>query len=147
MEDTRKYFDYKLAYDGYKRVKELLDKGGIQAVIDNDEFDMNYGATIEDLKENGFIPINAFGYNATIYIFDKNFDTDNEEIDLYVSGDIDIYSYSGGDDTLCINDNLDITQRIIDLVNYARANNYQLSDLYAEYDSLIIVLKEITKEV
>ena len=26
MEDTRKYFDYKLAYDGYKRVKELLDK-------------------------------------------------------------------------------------------------------------------------
>ena len=30
MEDTRKYFDYKLAYDGYKRVKELLDKGGIQ---------------------------------------------------------------------------------------------------------------------
>lgn len=147
MEDTRKYFDYKLAYDGYKRVKELLDKGGIQAVIDNDEFDVNYGATIEDLKENGFIPINAFGYNATIYIFDKNFDTDNEEIDLYVSGDIDIYSYSGGDDTLCINDNLDITQRIIDLVNYARANNYQLSDLYAEYDSLIIVLKEITKEV
>ena len=147
MEDTRKYFDYKLAYDGYKRVKELLDKGGIQAVIDNDEFDVNYGATIEDLKENGFIPINAFGYNATIYIFDKNFDTDNEEIDLYVSGDIDIYSYSGGDDTLCINDNLDITQRIIDLVNYARANNYQLSDLYAEYDSLKGVLKEITKEV
>ena len=25
MEETRKYFDYKLAYDGYKKVKELAD--------------------------------------------------------------------------------------------------------------------------
>lgn len=97
MEDTRKYFDYKLAYDGYKKVKELLDKGGIQAVIDNDEFDVSCGATIEDWKENGYIPINAFGYNATIFISDKNFDTNNKENDWYVSGEVDIYSYSGGD--------------------------------------------------
>ena len=147
MEETRKYFDYELAYEGYKKVKELLENGGIQAVIDNDEFDVSFGATIEDWKENGYIPINAFGYNATIFINDRNFDTNNKENDWYVSGEVDIYSYGGGDDTIYINDNLDITQRIIDLVNYARANNYQLSDLYAEYDSLINVLKKITKEV
>ena len=143
MEETRKYIDYKLAYDGYKKVKELLDKGGIQAVIDNDEFDVSYGATIEDWKENGYIPINAFGYNATIVINDRNFDTSNKENDWYVSGEVDIYSYDGGDDTIYINDNISITQRIIDLVDYARANNYQLSDLYAEYDSLKNVLAEI----
>ena len=145
MEDTRKYFDYELAYDGYKKVKELLDKGGIQAVIDNDEFDVSYGATIEDWKENGYIPINAFGYNATIVINDRNFDTSNKENDWYVSGEVDIYSYGGGDDTICINDINDIKDRIMNLINYARANNYQLSDLYAEYDSLISVLKELNE--
>ena len=73
MKETRKYFDYELAYEGYMRAKELLDKGGIQAVIDNDEFDVSCGATIEDWKENGYIPINAFGYNATIVINDRKF--------------------------------------------------------------------------
>lgn len=146
MEDTRKYFDYKLAYDGYKRVKELLDKGGIQAVIDNDEFDVSCGATIEDWSCNGYIPIVASGYNATIYISDKNFDTNNKENDWCVSGEVDIYSYSGGDDNIFINDNLTIIQRIIGLVDYARANDYALSDLYAEYDSLMSVLREIEEE-
>lgn len=146
MEETRKYFDYELAYEGYKKVKELLENGGIQAVIDNDEFDVSFGATIEDWKENGYIPINAFGYNATIFINDRNFDTNNKENDWYVSGEVDIYSYSGGDDNIFINDNLTITQRIIDLVDYARANDYALSDLYAEYDSLKSVLELIAKE-
>ena len=36
MEETRKYFDYELAYEGYMRAKELLENGGIQAVIDED---------------------------------------------------------------------------------------------------------------
>lgn len=147
MEETRKYFDYELAYEGYIKVKELLENGGIQAVIEDEEFNISCGATIEEWSCNGYIPIVASGYNATIYISDRNFDTDNEENDWYVSGEVDIYSYSGGDDNIFINDNLTITQRIIDLVDYARANNYQLSDLYAEYDSLKGVLKEITKEV
>ncbi len=147
MEETRKYFDYELAYEGYTKVKELLENGGIQAVIEDEEFDISCGATIEEWSCNGYIPIVASGYNATIYISDRNFDTNNEENDWYVSGEVDIYSYSGGDDNIFINDNLTITQRIIDLVDYARANDYQLSDLYAEYDSLKGVLKEITKEV
>ena len=145
MEDTRKYFDYKLAYDGYKKVKELLDKGGIQAVIDNDEFDVSCSATIEDWKENGYIPINAFGYNATIFINDRNFDTNNKENDWYVSGEVDIYSYSGGDDTIYINDISNIKDRIMNLINYAKINNYTLNDLYAEYDSLISVLKKLNE--
>ena len=80
MEDTRKYFDYELAYDGYKKVKELLENGGIQAVIDNDEFDISGGGTIADWVCNGYVPIYACGYNATIYINDKNFDTDNKKM-------------------------------------------------------------------
>lgn len=147
MEETRRYFDYELAYEGYIKVKELFENGGIQAVIEDEEFDISCGATIEEWSCNGYIPIVASGYNATIYISDRNFDTNNEENDWYVSGEVDIYSYSGGDDNIFINDNLTITQRIIDLVDYARANDYQLSDLYAEYDSLKGVLKEITKEV
>ena len=143
MEETRKYFDYELAYEGYIKVKELLENGGIQAVIEDEEFDISGGATIEEWSCNGYIPIVASGYNATIYISDRNFDTNNEENDWYVSGEVDIYSYSGGDDNIFINDNLTITQRIIDLVDYARANDYALSDLYAEYDSLKSVLAEI----
>lgn len=145
MEDTRKYFDYKLAYDGYKKAKELLDKGGIQAVIDNDEFDVSCGATIEDWKANGYIPINAFGYNATIFINDRNFDTNNKENDWYVSGEVDIYSYGGGDDTIYINHISDIKDRIMNLINYAKINNYTLNDLYAEYDSLVSVVKELNE--
>ena len=143
MEETRKYFDYELAYEGYTKVKELLENGGIQAVIEDEEFDISCGATIEEWSCNGYIPIVASGYNATIYISDRNFETNNEENDWYVSGEVDIYSYSGGDDNIFINDNLTITQRIIDLVDYARANDYALSDLYAEYDSLKSVLAEI----
>lgn len=143
MEETRKYFDYELAYEGYTKVKELLENGGIQAVIEDEEFDISCGATIEEWSCNGYIPIVASGYNATIYISDRNFDTNNEENDWYVSGEVDIYSYSGGDDNIFINDNLTIIQRIIDLVDYARANDYALSDLYAEYDSLKSVLAEI----
>lgn len=146
MEETRKYFDYELAYEGYKKVKELLENGGIQAVIDNDEFDVSFGATIEDWKENGYIPINAFGYNATIFINDRNFDTNNKENDWYVSGEVDIYSYGGGDDTIYINDNISITNRIMGLVDYARKNGYTLDDLYKEYDSLKSVLELIAKE-
>lgn len=143
MEETRKYFDYELAYEGYTKVKELFENGGIQAVIEDEEFNISCGATIEEWSCNGYIPIVASGYNATIYISDRNFDTNNEENDWYVSGEVDIYSYSGGDDNIFINDNLTITQRIIDLVDYARANDYALSDLYAEYDSLKSVLAEI----
>lgn len=145
MEDTRKYFDYKLAYDGYKKVKELLENGGIQAVVDNDEFDISGGGTIADWVCNGYVPIYAFGYNATIFINDRNFDTNNKENDWYVSGEVDIYSYSGGDDSIFINDISDIKDRIMNLINYAKINNYTLNDLYAEYDSLISVLKELNE--
>ena len=145
MEETRKYFDYELAYEGYMRAKELFENGGIQAVIDNEEFDISCGGTIADWSCNGYIPIVASGYNATIYISDRNFDTDNEENDWYVSGEVDIYSYSGGDDSIFINDISDIKDRIMNLINYAKINNYTLNDLYAEYDSLISVLKELNE--
>ena len=137
MEETRKYFDYELAYEGYMRAKELLENGGIQAL--EEEFE-----EVGD-RANGYTTFYGADYNTWVYVSNINFDTDLQE-EWQITGEVDIISYGEGNDTLFINDNLDITQRIIDLVNYARANNYQLSDLYAEYDSLKSVLKEITKE-
>ena len=138
MEETRKYFDYELAYEGYMRAKELLENGGIQAL--EEEFE-----EVGD-RANGYTTFYSTDYNTWVYLSNINFDTDLQE-EWQTTGEVDIYSYSGGDDNIFINDNLTITQRIIDLVDYARANDYQLSDLYAEYDSLKGVLKEITKEV
>ena len=138
MEDTRKYFDHKWAHAGTMRAKALLEDGGIQAL--EEEFEETGD------RANGYTTFYGADYNTWVYVSNINFDTDLQE-EWQTTGEIDIISYGEGDDTLFINDNLDITQRIIDLVNYARANNYQLSDLYAEYDSLISVLKKITKEV
>ena len=134
MEDTRKYFDYKLAYEGYMRAKELLENGGIQAL--EEEFEETGD------RANGYTTFYGADYNTWVYVSNINFDTDLQE-EWQITGEVDIYSYSGGDDNIFINDNLTITQRIIDLVDYARANDYALSDLYAEYDSLKSVLAEI----
>ena len=138
MEETRKYFDYELAYEGYMKAKELLENGGIQAL--EEEFEETGD------RANGYTTFYGADYNTWVYVYNINFDTDLQE-EWKITGEVDIISHRGGNDTLFINDNLYITQRIINLVNYARANNYQLSDLYAEYDSLKGVLKEITKEV
>lgn len=139
--EERKYFDYDLAYEGYKKIKELLDKGGIQEVVDDDDFDICGGGTdfvgsVEQWACNGYIPINAFGYNVTIYINDRNFDTDNKENDWYVSGEVDIYSYGGGDDTLYINDLSSIEERINELLDYAKINEYTIEDYEKELKSL-----------
>ena len=134
MEETRRYFDYELAYEGYMRAKELLENGGIQAL--EEEFE-----EVGD-RANGYTTFYSADYNTWVYVSNINFDTDLQE-EWQITGEVDIISYSGGDDNIFINDNLTITQRIIDLVDYARANDYALSDLYAEYDSLKSVLAEI----
>lgn len=143
MEDTRKYFDYELAYEGYTKVKELLENGGIQAVIEDEEFNISYGATIEEWSCNGYIPIVASGYNATIYISDRNFDTNNEENDWYVSGEVDIISYGYREDNLYINSKKAIEERIIKLLDFAKKNDYTLDDTFKEYESLVKVLQKI----
>lgn len=137
MYETRKYFDYELAYEGYKKLLELFNNGGIQAVIDSEEFEISDGGTIESWLPNGYIPIYASGYNAMIYVYDNNFNKQNTEPELYVNGDITIYSYGEGDDNLYINDYDSLQQRINGLLEYARKNEYTLDDLYKEYDSLI----------
>ena len=134
MEETRKYFDYELAYEGYMKAKELLENGGIQAL--EEEFEETGD------RANGYTTFYGADYNTWVYVYNINFDTDLQE-EWQITGEVDIISYSGGDDNIFINDNLTITQRIIDLVDYARANDYALSDLYAEYDNLKNVLAEI----
>ena len=143
MEETRKDFDYELAYEGYKKAEELLKNGGIQALIDNEEFEISDCGTIEDWVDNGYIPFYASGYNATIYVIDSKFDTDDKENNWYVSGEVDIYSYSGGDDNLYINNKIVIQERLNSLLDYAKKNDYSLADIYAEYESLKSVLEEL----
>ena len=145
MFETRKYFDYKLAYDGYLLAKELFEKGGIQAILDSDEFEISEEITIEDWKHNGYLPLYASGYNVTIYLNDRNFDT-NYNGDLYVSGEVEVYSYAGGNDILYINDKATIIKRINDLVNYAKNNEYTLDDIHKEYESLEETAKILTNK-
>ena len=145
--DKRKYFDYELAYEGYMKAKELFNKGGIQAILDSDEFEISGGGTIEDWVCNGYVCLYGSGYNASIILIDKNFDTDKKEQNWYISGEIDTYSYGGGDDTLYINDKESIEERINGLLDYAKNNDYTIEDYEKELESLELVLKEIESVV
>ena len=145
MKDTRKYFDYELAYKMYEKCVKLLNKGGI------DELDEYFEETGD--RANGYTTYYGFEYNTAVYITNKNFDSDKENETwlkggngLEVTGEVDIYSYGGGDDNIYINHIGDIKDRMMNLINYARKNNYTLNDLYAEYDSLIGLFKDLTEK-
>lgn len=148
MEDTRKYFDYELAYEGYLKAKELFDKGGIEELVNSADFDISGGGvdyigSIEQWASNGYIPIVASAYNITLYVIDKNFDTDTEEKDWYISGEVDMISYSYGEDNLYINNKGAIEDRIGRLLDYAKENNYTIGDYEKELESLEKVLEKL----
>lgn len=148
MEDTRKYFDYELAYEGYLKAKELFDKGGLEELVNSADFDISGGGvdyigSIEQWASNGYIPIVASAYNITLYVIDKNFDTDTEEKDWYISGEVDMISYSYGEDNLYINDKGAIEDRIGRLLDYAKENNYTIGDYEKELESLEKVLEKL----
>ena len=143
--EKRKYFDYELAYEGYLKAKELFDKGGVEELINDEEFDISGGATIEEWSCNGYLPLYASSYNITLYLSDRNFDTENENNDWYISGEVDIYSYSGGDDNLFINDKETIEDRINNLLDYANKNDYSIEDYEKELESLEKVLSFLQK--
>ena len=148
MEDTRRYFDYELAYEGYLKAKELFDKGGLEELVNNVDFDISGGGvdyigSIEQWASNGYIPIVASAYNITLYVIDKNFDTDTEEKDWYISGEVDMISYSYGEDNLYINNKGAIEDRIGRLLDYAKENNYTIEDYEKELESLEKVLEKL----
>ena len=148
MEDTRRYFDYELAYEGYLKAKELFDKGGLEELVNNVDFDISGGGvdyigSIEQWASNGYIPIVASAYNITLYVIDKNFDTDTEEKDWYISGEVDMISYSYGEDNLYINNKGAIEDRIGRLLDYAKENNYTIGDYEKELESLEKVLEKL----
>lgn|SRR5574344_1433953 len=144
--ENRKYFDYELAYEGYKKALELFNKGGIQAILDSGGFSISGGDSIGDWIPNGYIILYGCGYNTSIVLRKRNFDVDTGEVDWYVSGEVDVYSYSSGNDNLYINSIDSIKERIINLVDYAKNNNYTLDDVYKEYESLEKVLKILESE-
>lgn len=148
MEDTRKYFDYELAYEGYLKAKELFDKGGLEELVNSADFDISGGGvdyigSIEQWASNGYIPIVASAYNITLYVIDKNFDTDTEEKDWYIIGEVDMISYSYGEDNLYINNKGVIEDRIGRLLDYAKENNYTIGDYEKELESLEKVLEKL----
>ena len=148
MEDTRKYFDYELAYEGYLKAKELFDKGGLEELVNSADFDISGGGvdyigSIEQWASNGYIPIVASAYNITLYVINKNFDTDTEEKDWYISGEVDMISYSYGEDNLYINNKGAIEDRIGRLLDYAKENNYTIEDYEKELESLEKVLEKL----
>ena len=148
MEDTRKYFDYELAYEGYLKAKELFDKGGLEELVNSADFDISGGGvdyigSIEQWASNGYIPIVASAYNITLYVIDKNFDTDIKEKDWYISGEVDMISYSYGEDNLYINNKGAIEDRIGRLLDYAKENNYTIGDYEKELESLEKVLERL----
>lgn len=148
FEDKRKYFDYELAYNGYLKAQELFNKGGIEKLIDDEDFNISGGGidyigNIQQWSCNGYVPIIASAYNITLYLIDRNFDTEKEENDWYISGEIDIHSYSGGDDNLYINNISSIEDRINNLLDYAKENNYTIEDYERELLSLEIVLAQL----
>lgn len=148
MKDTRKYFDYELAYEGYLKAKELFDKGGLEELVNSADFDISGGGvdyigSIEQWASNGYIPIVASAYNITLYVIDKNFDTDTEEKDWYISGEVDMISYSYGEDNLYINNKGAIEDRIGRLLDYAKENNYTIGDYEKELESLEKVLEKL----
>lgn len=148
MKDTRKYFDYELAYEGYLKAKELFDKGGLEELVNSADFDISGGGvdyigSIEQWASNGYIPIVASAYNITLYVIDKNFDTDTKEKDWYISGEVDMISYSYGEDNLYINNKGSIEDRIGRLLDYAKENNYTIGDYEKELESLEKVLEKL----
>ncbi len=148
MGDTRKYFDYELAYEGYLKAKELFDKGGLEELVNSVDFDISGGGvdyigSIEQWASNGYIPIVASAYNITLYVIDKNFDTDTEEKDWYISGEVDMISYSYGEDNLYINNKGAIEDRIGRLLDYAKENDYTIGDYEKELESLEKVLEKL----
>lgn len=142
MFDKRKYFDYELAYEGYQKAVDLFNKGGIDEIINDKDFDISGGATIQDWVDNGYVPLYACGYNITLYVVDRNFDTENTERDWHIA-DIDIYSYGGYDDNLYINDIDTIKNRLEQLKSWAREHDYSDEDYRLEKESLEKVLKKL----
>ena len=63
-----------------------------------------------------------------------------------MSGEVDIISYSGGDDDIYINDISSIEDRIGGLLDFAKENDYTIEDYERELLSLEIVLAQLKLE-
>ena len=151
--ESRKYFDYELAYEGFKEAKKIFNKGGLKALIEDSRFVIgngggtDYVGTIDQWADNGYIPIIASAYNITIYVNDKNYDTNKKNHEWYLSNNIVVISYSGGSDSLYITDIDELEFRINDLKRYAKNNDYTQEDIDNELSSLNSVLSELKGKV
>ena len=135
--EERKYFDYELAYQMYKKVENLFNNGGIKAL----EKEFKLEGDLED--NNGYITFYGEDYNTWVFLIDRNFNTDTTEKDWYVSGEVDIISYASNYDNLYITDKRKLEKRLKDLFIYAKNNHYSKNDYVMERKSIIETIKII----
>lgn len=137
MLETRKYFDYELAYKGFLQFEKRFAKYGLKAM--SDYYDVNYNEewkyVLDNLDDYDYLTFKDMEHNAT-YFVEKDLDGD-----FYATGEVDVLSYGECDDTLFINDIHDINERLKALDNWAESHAYSEEDYKAEKKSLENILK------
>lgn len=124
-----KYYDYELAYQGYKKVKKMLEQYGIEQVKDKFKDYCGY------YDDNDMVEFYYEDYNVQITL--------RKEPTWYVSSEVIVVSYDGGEDCLKINDIGTLYKRKWKLLDYAIENEYTYEDIISEYESLKKLISEL----
>lgn len=137
--EERKYFDYELAYKGFIKFSERYDDElDVKNLVD--KYDYSSNCDLEHLEDYDYITIRDYEHNCLYFM----------ELGIlgnwYISGEIEIISYNGDEDTLFI-DNIDsIKDRLNKLEKWAIDREYSEDDLKKEKESLEKVLKILEME-
>lgn len=133
MFETRKYMDYELAYQGYikfdERYSEEMD---IKTLIDRYNYETDYD--LEHLEDYDYITIKDMEHNAIYFMEVGNLGS------WYISGEVEVISYNGEEDTLFINNIVDIKDRLKSVKRWAIDHEYSEEDYNKEKESLEKVL-------
>ncbi len=127
--ETRKYMDYELAYKGYLKVKNVLDKNGIEKIIEK------------------FKDMCSFSYfeNENVYFYYEDYnvfiDVDFDESGWFVNSNVEIVGYGGDYDNLDIINKDEIQYRLDNLLDWATTHSYSEEDYNKEKKSLENILK------
>lgn len=136
MLEERKYFDYELAYKGFiqfdERYNEEMD---IKTLIENYNYETD--CNLEHLEDYDYITIKDMEHNAIYFMETGSLGN------WYITGEVEVISYSGDEDTLFINDIHDIQDRLNHLTEWAINHKYTEKDLKCERTSLQNILKEM----
>lgn len=136
MLEERKYFDYELAYKGFIQFDERYnEKMDIKTLIENYNYETD--CDLEHLEDYDYITIKDMEHNAIYFMETGSLGN------WYITGEVEVISYGGNEDTLFINDIHDIQDRLNHLMEWAINYKYTEKDLKYERTSLQNILKEM----